>query len=110
MLPGRLTRPEPLQGGLLEAEDVVGGGCGPLGPPAPGYIPGNIVVDRETMEVDENEDDGHGDRERTHVHHYGLDYDTSEEEDIDGVSSGIFARLRHASRKHGAAPCFQNPL
>lgn len=88
---------------LVDAEDA-DEGCGPEGPPIPGYVPGTVTINREVVEVEgESEDDGRR-SERVYSRQY-LDDVSDEEDDVGGTTSGIFARLRNTAQKYGQATC-----
>lgn len=74
-------------------------GCGPLGPPVPGYVPGNVVIDREFIKNEGETEDDNGDTEKEYVYHYLSDDASEEEDDIDSPTSGLFARLKTITRK-----------
>ncbi|EZA47588.1 hypothetical protein X777_15655 [Ooceraea biroi] len=92
----------------FNAEDGEAAGYGPLGPPMPDYVPGNVVINRELVKT-EGEVEGtihSGDTEEVYVRHYSNDEGSEEEDDIDGPTAGIFARLKSVARKHNPT-CLQ---
>ncbi|XP_014469798.1 PREDICTED: uncharacterized protein LOC106741898 [Dinoponera quadriceps] len=105
IMPGRLTKSGQINSGigLSNTEDVIGEGCGPMGPPLPGYVPGTIVVNREVVEI-EGEDENDNQRSEDNIRHY-LDDVSDEEDDIDDTTSGIFAKLKSTAQKYGPVMC-----
>jgi len=87
-----------IQTAMFDMED--GTGCGPLGPPVPDYVPGNIVINRELIEAGNEVKDNIHSEENSYVHRYLNDENDEEEDDVDSPTSGIFARLRSAARKY----------
>ncbi|XP_011136203.1 uncharacterized protein LOC105181254 [Harpegnathos saltator] len=107
IVPGALARHRVLQIssgiGLADAEDV-SGGCGPVGPPVPGYVPGSIVVNREVVEIEEENEDENRRNDAYHYRRY-LEDMSDEEDDLDDTTSGIFARLRNTALNYGPVSC-----
>lgn len=104
IVPGKLMRPGASYVdsgvGLIDAEDAIGEGCGPLGPPVPGYVPGNIMVNREVVEIEGENESNSRRNERIYFRHY-LDDVSDEEDDFNDSTSGIFAKLRNTAQKYG---------
>lgn len=92
----------PLSLNSLDALDV-DDGCGPIGPPAPDYVPGSVVINQEIVNAGEAEDGIHTNVGTAYIS-YEDDERSDEEDDDEDSTSGIFARLRSSAQKYGV-PC-----
>ncbi|XP_072755735.1 uncharacterized protein [Anoplolepis gracilipes] len=98
---GQLPRPPSTNS--IDSLDVEDSGCGPVGPPAPDYVPGSIVINREIINNENEVEDGI----QTNVKKVYVNYNDEnsyEEDDTEDSTSGIFDRFRYSAQKYNY-PC-----
>ncbi|XP_015187110.1 PREDICTED: uncharacterized protein LOC107072043 [Polistes dominula] len=71
-------------------------GCGPSGPPLPGYIPGSVIVQQQ-IEMEEPQENEQIDMDS---YNYNVDNDETDEQVERNSGLGIIARLRNAAQKN----------
>ncbi|KAG7199993.1 hypothetical protein KM043_014417 [Ampulex compressa] len=71
--------------------------CGPLGPPLPGYVPGNIYVHREVIETEN--------KPGVEEEYFVEETDSDEDENGSSITAGLMARMRSSASKYGKKFC-----